>query len=118
VAYYASLGIAIRRLLTDNGDSYRSATFRAACTQLGIAQRFTRPYTPRTKRQSERFIQTARREWAYARAYESSQQRADQLPGGCITTTGTAPMLAWTTLPDQSFRSRPEQPVETPQAAH
>ncbi len=80
VLYYAQLGIAIRRLLTDNGHCYRSAAFRTACAQLGIRQRFTRPYTPRTNGKAERFIQTALREWAYARTYQNSQQRADQLP--------------------------------------
>jgi len=81
VAYYARFGITIRRLLTDNGHCYRSAAFRATCAQLGIRQPFTRPYTPRTNGKAERFIQTALREWAYARAYENSQQRAAQLPG-------------------------------------
>ncbi len=63
--------IAMRHLLTDNGHCYRSSAFRAACAQLGIAQRFTRPYTPRANGNAERFIQTAVREWAYARAYET-----------------------------------------------
>jgi transposase InsO family protein len=30
---------------------------------------FTRPYTPKTNGKAERFIQTALREWAYAKAY-------------------------------------------------
>jgi transposase InsO family protein len=80
VAYYARFGITIHRLLTDNGHGYRAHAFRAACAQLGIRQRFTRPYTPRTNGKAERFIQTALREWAYARAYLNSQQRAQHLP--------------------------------------
>ncbi len=48
VAYYASLGITVRRVLTDNGPCYRSQTFARACAALGIRHRFTRPYTPRT----------------------------------------------------------------------
>jgi transposase InsO family protein len=79
VAFYAQHGIAIRRLLTDNGHSYRSHLFRAACMQLGIGHRFTRPYTPRTNGKAERFIQTALREWAYARHYASSEERDQQL---------------------------------------
>jgi transposase InsO family protein len=47
---------------------------------LGIKQRFTRPYTPRTNGKAERFIQTALREWAYAKAYPNSMQRAAELP--------------------------------------
>lgn len=37
----------------------------------------TRPYTPRTNGKAERLVQTALREWAYARSYENSVQRAE-----------------------------------------
>jgi len=80
VADYARLGFTIQRVLTDNGPCYRSAIFRRCCRELGIRQRFTRPYTPRTNGKAERFIQTALREWAYAKAYENSMQRAAELP--------------------------------------
>src|SRR6202453_4641859 len=79
VAFYAQHGISIRRLLTDNGSCYRSQYFRAACLQLGIQHRFTRPYTPRTNGKAERFIQTALREWAYVRHYLNSEERDQQL---------------------------------------
>ncbi len=79
IAFYAQHGITIRRLLTDNGSCYRSRHFRAACLQLGIQHRFTRPYTPRTNGKAERFIQTALREWAYVRHYLNSDERDQQL---------------------------------------
>jgi transposase InsO family protein len=79
VAFYAQHGIAIRRLLTDNGHCYRSHLFHHACTQLGIHHRFTRPYTPRTNGKAERFIQTALREWAHARHYANSEERNQEL---------------------------------------
>ena len=79
IAFYAQHGISIRRLLTDNGHCYRSHRFRAACEQLGIRHRFTRPYTPRTNGKAERFIQTALREWAYVRHYTNSEERDLQL---------------------------------------
>jgi transposase InsO family protein len=79
LAFYAQRGIRIRRLLTDNGSCYRSHLFRAACAQLGIRHRFTRPYTPRTNGKAERFIQTALREWAYVRHYSDSLERDSQL---------------------------------------
>jgi transposase InsO family protein len=79
LAFYAQHGITIRRLLTDNGSCYRSRQFRAACLQLGIQHRFTRPYTPRTNGKAERFIQTALREWAYIRHYLNSEERDQQL---------------------------------------
>ncbi|MFK2902261.1 IS481 family transposase, partial [Dyella jejuensis] len=75
VAYYACLGVTIRRLLTDNGAAYRSRSFAAVCVELRIKHRFTRPYTPRTNGKAERFIQTALREWAYARTYQNSAER-------------------------------------------
>ena len=80
IAYYGALGIRIERVMTDNGSCYRSKTFRAACIRLGLRQIFTKPYTPKTNGKAERFIQTALREWAYARAYQNSVQRTAELP--------------------------------------
>lgn len=80
VAYYAGLGVTIRELLTDNGGCYKSRPFAQACRDLGLRHRFTRPYTPRTNGKAERFIQSALREWAYARAYHRSAHRIADLP--------------------------------------
>jgi transposase InsO family protein len=80
VAYYAKLGICIERVMTDNGSCYRSKAFRTGCKRLGLRQVFTRPYTPKTNGKAERFIQTSLREWAYARAYNNSQERTEELP--------------------------------------
>lgn len=79
VRYYAGLGIRFRQLLTDNGAAYKAHAFRRLCRRLGLRHRRTRPYTPRTNGKAERFIQTALHEWAYARAYENSEQRAQYL---------------------------------------
>jgi transposase InsO family protein len=78
-AWFARLGIATRGLLTDNGKCYTANRFQQSCQQLGIRHRRTRPYTPRTNGKAERFIQTALREWAYARTYQNSQQRTQAL---------------------------------------
>jgi transposase InsO family protein len=80
VTYYASLGITVVRVMTDNGSCYRSFAFRNACRRLGLKHIRTRPYTPRTNGKAERFVQTCLREWAYARAYLNSKQRAEELP--------------------------------------
>jgi transposase InsO family protein len=80
VDYFRALGVPIRGLLTDNGGCYRSHAFGAVCRKLGIRQHFTRPYRPCTNGKAERFIQTSLREWAYARPYQSSAERADHLP--------------------------------------
>jgi transposase InsO family protein len=79
VAYYKSLGITVERVMTDNGSCYRSKVFRRACAKLGLKLLFTKPYTPQTNGKAERFIQTALREWAYATAFEHSDQRRQAL---------------------------------------
>lgn len=80
VAYFKSLGVTVDRVMTDNGGCYKAFAFQNACKRLGIKHIRTKPYTPQTNGKAERFIQTALREWAYATAFETSDQRADQLP--------------------------------------
>jgi len=79
LSYFLSLGIKTQRLMSDNGGCYRSRPFAAACRLLALRHIFTRPYTPRTNGKAERFIQTSLREWAYARTYSNSSQRAAHL---------------------------------------
>ena len=73
--FFASHGIGVRALLTDNGSCYRSLQFRLACLQQQIKHHRTRPYTPRTNGKAERFIQTALREWAYSQHWPNSSER-------------------------------------------
>jgi transposase InsO family protein len=80
VAYYASMGVTVERVMTDNGSCYRSRAFAKACKRLGLKHIRTKPYTPKTNGKAERFIQTALREWAYAQAYPTSDRRAEELP--------------------------------------
>ncbi|RXT20747.1 IS481 family transposase, partial [Rhizobium leguminosarum] len=80
VAYYRSLGITVTRVMTDNGSCYKAKDFATACRALGLKHIRTKPYTPKTNGKAERFIQTALREWAYARAYPSSEHRKAHLP--------------------------------------
>jgi transposase InsO family protein len=80
VAYYASLGVRVARVMTDNGSCYKAFDFRGACRDLGLKHIRTKPYTPKTNGKAERFIQTALREWAYAQAYPTSDRRAEELP--------------------------------------
>jgi transposase InsO family protein len=79
VAYYTSLGVTVRRVMTDNGSCYRAFVFRDACRELGLKHIRTKPYTPQTNGKAERFIKTALNEWAYARSYPSSEERARRL---------------------------------------
>ena len=75
LAWFARLGVSVERIMTDNGSAYRSHAFRARLKEAAIRHIRTRPYTPKTNGKAERFIQTSLREWAYARAYQSSAER-------------------------------------------
>jgi transposase InsO family protein len=76
LAWFARHGVTVGRVMTGNGAAYRSHAFRRACADAGLRHLRTRPYTPRTNGKAERFIQTALREWAYARPYASSSERS------------------------------------------
>lgn len=79
VAYFASLGVRVHRVLTDNGSAFRSRQFAQACAELGIRHKFTRAYRPQTNGKAERFIQSALREWAYGFTYQHSSERTAAL---------------------------------------
>ena len=80
VAWYQKMAIKVERVMTDNGSCYRSKPFAAACRELGLKHIRTKPYTPKTNGKAERFIQSSLREWAYGRAYRTSEQRKAELP--------------------------------------
>ena len=79
LAHFASFGIRVRQLMSDNGPAYRSRPVATFLQKLGIEHIFTRPYTPRTNGKAERFIQTSLREWAYAAVYQNSAHRQQHL---------------------------------------
>jgi transposase InsO family protein len=79
VAYFLSLGVRVRRILTDNGSVFRSKVFANACRRLNLKHSFTRAYRPQTNGKAERFIQSALREWAYGIPYDHSTQRTAML---------------------------------------
>jgi transposase InsO family protein len=79
VAFFAEHGIAVERVMTDNGSAYISRTHRVVCAKLGIKHLRTRPYRPRTNGKAERLIQTMLRGWAYGRAYSTSAERTAAL---------------------------------------
>ena len=80
VAWFASHGVVVERVLSDNGFAYKSYAWRDACTELGIIPKRTRPYRPQTNGKIERFHRTMADGWAYARFYESTAQRNAALP--------------------------------------
>jgi transposase InsO family protein len=78
--YYASLGLRIQRVMTDNGKVFDSRLFTELCDRHRIKRLHTRYYRPQTNGKAERFIQTALREWAYGRSYRLSRERTAYLP--------------------------------------
>jgi transposase InsO family protein len=81
VAHFASFGIRVERLMTDNGNAYRSTIHALACKALGIKHLRTRPYRPRTNGKAERFIRTLLGGWAYGAIYRNSEERRRALTG-------------------------------------
>jgi len=81
VAWFFERGVIVERVLSDNGSDYRSYAWRDACTELNITPKRTRPYRPQTNGKIERFHRTLADGWAYARFYESTEQRDTALPG-------------------------------------
>lgn len=79
-AWFAERGVTVERVLSDNGSAYRSYAWRDACAALGIVHKRTRPYRPQTNGKIERFHRTLADGWAYARFYESTEQRNTALP--------------------------------------
>lgn len=75
VGWFATRGVTIERLLTDNGGNYRSHVFAAVASEHAIILKRTRPYRPQTNGKAEAFNKTLQREWAYARPYASESER-------------------------------------------
>jgi transposase InsO family protein len=81
IAFYRRHGIAVERLITDNGSAYRSTVHAIACRTLGIRHLRTRPYRPQTNGKAERFIRTLLGGWAYGALYRNSTERTAALDG-------------------------------------
>jgi transposase InsO family protein len=81
VAWYREHGVIVERVLTDNGNGYRSFAWRDTCSELAIQCRYTRPRRPQTNGKAEALVKTLLREWAYRFAYPTSAHRARALPG-------------------------------------
>ena len=76
--FFATAGITVTAVMTDNGSCYRSGAFAAALGE--IKHVWTRPYRPQTNGKVERFNRTLAEEWAYAATYQSDEARAAQYP--------------------------------------
>ena len=81
VSWYVSHGITVKRVISDNGNGYRSFAWRDECDQLGIQRRYTRPRRPQTNGKAEALVKTLLREWAHRLAYPTSSHRTRALSG-------------------------------------
>jgi transposase InsO family protein/transposase len=81
IGFFRRHGVSVERVLTDNGNAYRSAVHAIACRALGIRHLRTRPYRPQTNGKAERFIRTMLGGWAYGAIYRSSAERTAALEG-------------------------------------
>jgi len=80
IEHYASSGIEVRRLLTDNAMAYYSHAQLAVLEAHGVTRSHTRPYRPQTNGKAERFIRLLINAWAYAKPYDSNRERLAALP--------------------------------------
>ena len=78
-AFFASYGITVERVMTDNGSCYLSRHWRTELVAAAIAHTRTKPYCPRTNGKAERYNRTLLNEWAYARPYRSEAARTRAL---------------------------------------
>jgi transposase InsO family protein len=75
VAHFATRGVRVRAVLTDNGSAYVSRLHAETCAALRLRHLRTQPYRPRTNGKAERFIRTLLAEWAYAATYRDTAHR-------------------------------------------
>ncbi len=79
--FFASHGIAVKRLMTDNAWNYsKNISLQKLLEVMQIKHIFTKPYRPQTNGKVERFHQTMAREWGYGLTYRSSEARKKALP--------------------------------------
>jgi transposase InsO family protein len=87
----------------------QSRLFAAAIQAHGLKHKRTRPYTPRTNGKAERFIQTSLREWAYAHAVHSSNERAHAMPAWLCHSNSLSSPLTKSSWPDSDICCGREQ---------
>ena len=79
-AYFASEGVTIERVMTDNARNYTTSTvFKNVLADLGISHKRTRIRQPQTNGKAERFNRTLLEEFAYKSLFTSNEQRLDAL---------------------------------------
>ena len=81
LAWFRAEGISVQAVMPDKCSANRSAAWRRPCMVRGLRYLGTRPYSPRTNGEAERFSQILLHTWAYAFAYPTSAHRTRALLG-------------------------------------
>ena len=79
VAWFATHGISVKGIMTDNGSCYRSHLWADTLTANGITHIRIPPRRPQLNGKVERFNRTLADEWAYVRLYQSETERVAAL---------------------------------------
>ncbi len=109
VAWFASHGITVEAVMTDNGSCYISHLYRDTLSANQIRHVRIPPRQPQINGKVERFNRTLLDEWAYARLYTSETQRTHALDHWLHTynhhrhhtAIGGPPISRVTNLPEQ-----------------
>jgi transposase InsO family protein len=91
VGWFPARGVAVERVLSDNGACYRARAWRATCAELGITPKFTRPYRPQTNGKIERFHRTLAQGWPSGGSTSLRRTAARPYRAGSTSTTTTGP---------------------------
>lgn len=63
LGFFEGMGVAVERVMTDNGPAYHSRLFNEFLSSGGVRHKYTRPYSPWQNGKVERMNQTLAREW-------------------------------------------------------
>ncbi len=109
IAWFASHGIEVQAVMTDNGSCYVSHLYQHTLAANQIRHVRIPPRQPQINGKVERFNRTLIEEWAYIRSYQSEQERTDALDNWIHTynhhrhhtAIGGPPISRTTNLPEQ-----------------
>ena len=92
VAHYASLGVKIERVMTDNGSCYVSRAFRQACQRLGLKHIRTRPIPPEPMARRNASFRPVCANGPMHRPITVQTNAQPNCPDGSIATIGIGPI--------------------------
>jgi transposase InsO family protein len=113
LAYFESLGVCVRRILTDNGGVFRSKPFAAACQALGLKHKFTRAYRPQTNGKVERFWRTLDEDVIEGATFDNLDHFANELFEYLIYYNNHRPHQALAGQTPKAFAATKTDPVQS-----